>query len=557
MNVATTGLSEGDFHRLHLLYNGVMQDIVPLLGGGGSGSGTVSSATLPLSISNGVLSIDLSAYSTTSAINTLLANYALASSLSNYIQTTHESNKIGSADLVHGAYDIETRTLTLKNASGVTGILSVDNGGNINIGADAVLTVPALNAWEFLTMSFKDSSGTVRALVPSQTGTLVYGGVGLADLNQLATKQDVLTAGDGVFLNANTLSTYTLRWNDTSTPVSGNSIQELHWDGYNVTETANFTTNKVELTIGHPTDMATQTWATSQLAAKQNALTAGTGISIVGNTISATGGGGGITSVTGSGDITAVTSSGAVAITADATLARTSALAAYQPLLTGVTQAGSGVSLETIFASKLTLDASTHSNTSQCNLLMKFGSSQGSYCFSNANYWGWIPDAGQTLRFYSATGYTALEVSSTSATVTIPGTLNVSGTKNFLIPHPDPARVPEAGKAWKLRHSCIESDLPLLVYRVRVDMTSTTQTFEMPSSWFPFITRDAWVTATPHKHFGSAWGEVAEDGYTFTLHATTLGEWNVLITALRDDHCGQMCAGSPIEFQLPLPADQT
>ena len=65
MNVTTTGLSEGDFHRLHLLYNGVMQDITPLLGGGGGGSGgTVTSATSPLSISSGVLSLDLSGFAT-------------------------------------------------------------------------------------------------------------------------------------------------------------------------------------------------------------------------------------------------------------------------------------------------------------------------------------------------------------------------------------------------------------------------------------------------------------------------------------------------------------
>ena len=84
-------------------------------------------------------------------------------------------------------------------------------------------------------------------------------------------------------------------------------------------------------------------------------------------------------------------------------------------------------------------------------------------------------------------------------------------------------------------------------------MTSATQSFEMPASWFPHIVADPWVSATPHKHFGSAWGEVGEDGYTFTLHSTTLGEWNVLITAVRNDACGQMCAAGPIEFQEAVP----
>ena len=103
MPSVTNGLTQGDFTRLYILYNNVMQDIVPLLGAGG----TVSSATLPLSITNGVLSldtsglcssasspltltsgqltIDLSAYSTTAAmtaaITNALAPYVLTTSL--------------------------------------------------------------------------------------------------------------------------------------------------------------------------------------------------------------------------------------------------------------------------------------------------------------------------------------------------------------------------------------------------------------------------------------------------------------------------------------------
>ncbi len=71
MKYVTTGLTEGDFHRLGVLSNGTMTDILTLIGAGG---GTVTSATLPLSIANGVLSIDLSSYSDTVAVNTLLAN---------------------------------------------------------------------------------------------------------------------------------------------------------------------------------------------------------------------------------------------------------------------------------------------------------------------------------------------------------------------------------------------------------------------------------------------------------------------------------------------------
>ncbi len=54
-----TGLSTGDFHELKVASNGTMTDILTLIGSGGGGGGVVSSATLPLSISNGVLSISL------------------------------------------------------------------------------------------------------------------------------------------------------------------------------------------------------------------------------------------------------------------------------------------------------------------------------------------------------------------------------------------------------------------------------------------------------------------------------------------------------------------
>ena len=65
------------------------------------------------------------------------------------------------------------------------------------------------------------------------------------------------------------------------------------------------------------------------------------------------------------------------------------------------------------------------------------------------------------------------------------------------------------------------------------------------------------VHATSYKHFGSAWGEVADDGFAFTLHASTLGEWSVTISALRADPLGQAAAAEPIEFQkdLPIPDD--
>jgi len=53
--------------------------------------------------------------------------------------------------------------------------------------------------------------------------------------------------------------------------ISGNCHPgALHWDNYTMAETVTIGTGKIELTIGHPTDMATQTWTNTQLALKAN-----------------------------------------------------------------------------------------------------------------------------------------------------------------------------------------------------------------------------------------------------------------------------------------------
>ena len=154
MNVTTTGLSEGDFHRLAVLHNGSMTDIISLIGS--PGGGNVDSASTPLSISGSVLSIDLSSYTNTAGLTTLLASK---------LDTSHEAGKIGNANVAYGAFDINTRTLTLQNNSGVTAVLSADNKGNLNNkGADGVITMQILNAWSLTVQKLSDSKGTVRNL---------------------------------------------------------------------------------------------------------------------------------------------------------------------------------------------------------------------------------------------------------------------------------------------------------------------------------------------------------------------------------------------------------
>ena len=151
MTTLITGLTEGDFTALRVLSNGVMTDILTLVG---SGSGAVTSATTPLQISGGVLSIDLAAYATSSAVSTLLANYRLTSQL-------------------------------FDNVTAGAGLVLVKSGATMSIG---------LTGAESRTQLYlQDSGGTVRNLAASLTGAIVWNGSQLANINDLAGKLDTLT----------------------------------------------------------------------------------------------------------------------------------------------------------------------------------------------------------------------------------------------------------------------------------------------------------------------------------------------------------------------------
>ena len=197
METLTNGLSQGDFTLLRVLYNGGMTDILTLIGS--LGGGPITSTQLPLSISGGVLSIDLSSSSNTVAMNTAIANAlvsyvtstALTNALAAYTDTTtlttllqskistnHEANKIGNANVAFGAFDINTQTVTLQNANGVTAVLSVDIGGYLNIGADGVITVPILNLWSFLALKMKVGARSMKQL-PSASASSVASGIAL------------------------------------------------------------------------------------------------------------------------------------------------------------------------------------------------------------------------------------------------------------------------------------------------------------------------------------------------------------------------------------------
>lgn len=111
----------------------------------------------------------------------------------------------------------------------------------------------------------------------------------------------------------------------------------------------------------------------------------------------------------------------------------------------------------------------------------------------------------------------------------IAGNLNVTGTKNFKIPHPVPSK---ADDYW-LVHSSYEGDCEGgTIYRHQVATTDGTATKDLPE-WFKYLNKDVVVYVTPHKHFGAAYGEV--DGNTLTITSNEDGEYNVLIMGTRND----------------------
>ena len=136
----------------------------------------------------------------------------------------------------------------------------------------------------------------------------------------------------------------------------------------------------------------------------------------------------------------------------------------------------------------------------------------------------------------------------TGSVMNWPGSFTAT-SKSFVIDHPDTTKVADEGKEWKLRHHCIESDKPYLMYRETVTMTTTVQTIQMPITWFPHLVSDICIHMTPYEHFGSGWGKVLNDGHSIELHVSTIGQWNVLITGIRKDDCGIDCLKLPVEYQ--------
>jgi len=329
-----TGVDQGIFDIVHFLRGGTLQELNTVLDNLsiGAGGGTNFTPSAPLSLSGGVLSINLSSYATVLALSNALAAYTdttnLTALLASKISTSHEANKLALADVDHSGFDITAGSLSLKTAQGVTVIITADNGGNLSIGSAGIVTVPYLtplltnkaNSSQVLTdvpsgalftdtlythpsqhsmsmitgltaaLNLKANSSQVLTNVPSGalfTDTLythpsqhsmsMITGLTAA----LASKQATLTTGAGAFLASNVVSGYDLRWLTNGVPTIGGGIRCLHFkSGFAISETLNIGSgqNQLDITATGVTDAAMKTHISNSVYA-----TAGSGITSAGN----------------------------------------------------------------------------------------------------------------------------------------------------------------------------------------------------------------------------------------------------------------------------------
>jgi len=146
-----------------------------------------------------------------------------------------------------------------------------------------------------------------------------------------------------------------------------------------------------------------------------------------------------------------------------------------------------------------------------------------------------------------ANGRVGINQHSPAYTLDVTGDIHASGTvsattKSFDIQHPDPSKPGQ-----RLRHWCYEGDSPggSLIYRRTVTMDSSHATLTMPD-WFEHLAKNVTIHMTPFEHFGSAWGRC--DGNSIELHATTTGQWHVLIMADRKDVCATTMCPQEVEY---------
>jgi len=154
--------------------------------------------------------------------------------------------------------------------------------------SSGVLNVSRLTRYDKIPLIYSTAS-TIKDLEQDANGDLVWNNDVITTTPSLNTaltaKQHTLTAGDGIFFNGSTSSSYGLRWLTNGTPTI--TQKDLHFKtGFSVAETINLSSGNNELAISVATQgISDITGLQTALNAKQDNTTAGEGVFLNSNTL--------------------------------------------------------------------------------------------------------------------------------------------------------------------------------------------------------------------------------------------------------------------------------
>jgi len=137
-----------------------------------------------------------------------------------------------------------------------------------------------------------------------------------------------------------------------------------------------------------------------------------------------------------------------------------------------------------------------------------------------------------------------------TTTVHFPGGINVTGPKNFLIPHPDPQK---RDMGWVLRHSCIESPTrgdTLYRYKVEIESDGGEAFIDLPSYWL-YLNENSEVWVSPVGQFAQGYGYVDEVLNKLVLKGEKKGFYNVLLIGTRKDQYAKAFDAKGVEYIDP------
>ena len=148
MSSVTTGLSESTFTKLYLVNSsGDPEDILTLINSSGGVSNITSGSSELVVTTNG----------NTKILTLNLGSYMLSSDITaNFLANTSEAAKIGTGNATH-LYDFKTQTLTIQS-DGNSKQLSLNNGGNVQIGNDEIIDANTLGGMNFINSLLTTSS---------------------------------------------------------------------------------------------------------------------------------------------------------------------------------------------------------------------------------------------------------------------------------------------------------------------------------------------------------------------------------------------------------------